>query len=194
MKQGHQFRRVSDFPGSRVGSEKQEATMEIFRVARICAVLLIGCQSQAHAQFNKQEIQTLLDLTGRFLTARQDLTKLSETATRSKEEVMNTYSCVRELYHELVFTGERVNFSIDLLTLSTKMTTQQDREAVNKIISRNLLFDLYNMEESRSNITRLVSSCTSSSPAIANYARMSLSLVSEAERSFSSIISRLPRP
>jgi hypothetical protein len=89
--------------------------------------------------------------------------------------------------------GDRVSFSIDLVTLNTKMINEQDKETINKVISRNALFDLYNLEESRRNINRLIGSC-SSSPVIANYARMSLSLVTEAEQSFSSISSRLPRP
>jgi hypothetical protein len=166
--------------------------MGISRAARICVVLLICCQAQALAQFNKQEVQTLLDLTERFLKARQDLIDLSESLARAQGAI-NTYSCVRELYHELVFMSDRVSFSIDLLTLNTKMVNDQDKETINKVISRNAVFDLYNLEESRRNISRLVSSC-SSSPAVANYARMSLSFVSEAERSFSSISSRLPRP
>jgi hypothetical protein len=56
------------------------------------------------------------------------------------------------------------------------------------------VFDLYNLEESRRNINRLAGTCNNSSPAVANYARMALSLVTEAERSFSSISSRLRRP
>ena len=166
--------------------------MEISRAARICVVLLICCQGQAQAQFNKQEVQTLLDLTERLLKARQDLIDLSESSARTQGAV-SAYSCVRELYHELVFVSDRVSFSIDLLTLNTKMVNDQDKKIVNEVISRNAVFDLYNLEESRRNINRLVGSC-SSSPAVANYARMSLSLVSEAERSFSSINSRLPRP
>jgi hypothetical protein len=56
------------------------------------------------------------------------------------------------------------------------MVNDQDKETINKVISRNAVIDLYNLEESRRNISRLVGSC-SSSPAVANYARMSLSFV-----------------
>jgi hypothetical protein len=173
-------------------SQNETAAMGIYRVARICVVLLICCQGEAHAQFSKQEVQTLLDLTERLLKARQDLIDLSESSARA-QGTTNTYSCIRELYHELVFASDRVSFSIDLLTLNTKMVNEQDKKLTNEVISRNAAFDLYNLEESRRNINRLVGSC-SSSPAVANYARMSLSLVGEAERSFSSISSRLPMP
>jgi len=167
--------------------------VKISCTARICVILLICGQGvQAQAQFNKQEVQTLLDLTDRLLKARQDLIDLSESSARA-QGAMNTYSCVRELYHELVLASDRVSFSIDLLTINTKMANDQDKKIVNEVIFRNSVFDLYNLEESRRNINRLVSSC-STSPAVANYARMSLSLVSEAERSFSSINNRLPRP
>jgi hypothetical protein len=171
-----------------------EAAMGISRVARICFVFLVCYQGQGQAQvqFNKQEVQTLIDLTERFLKARQDLIDLSETSVRAPGAI-NTYSCARELYHELVFASDHVSFSIDLLTINTKMVNDQDKKIINEVISRNAVFDFYNLEESRRNINRLVSSC-SNSPVVANYARMSLSLVGEAERSFSSLNSRLPRP
>ena len=117
--------------------------MKISRASRMICVILLICEhgAQAQAQFNKQEVQRLLDLTERLLKARQDLIDLSESSARA-QGAMNTYNCVRELYHELVLASDRVSFSIDLLTINTKMVNDQDKKIINEVISRNSVFDL----------------------------------------------------